>query len=174
MNRLFIALVGILIGGSAPLAVQAANTSSLCEAGELTLWSCTVKKNKKTASLCGSKGLSATSGYVQYRYGKVGHVELVFPNTHENTQKQFRYSRYTRPLTTYLSVRFKNNGVDYGLEYTDRDDPAEMADMDSKARARAQSTILRVSMPKGKETEIPCDATGTLMSLEDVLPNEEF
>ena len=174
MKFFLIALAGMWIALCAPRAAQAANATGLCAAEEQTLWNCVAKKSQKMASLCGSKDLSATKGYVQYRYGKVGHVELAFPATHENSQQQFRYARYTRPMTTYLAVRFKNNGIGYVLDYTNIEDPQELADMDQKARARAQSTVVRVTMPKGKETEIPCEATGTLMGLEDVLPNEDF
>lgn len=49
-----------------------------CTEGEVTLFSCQLKKGK-TVSVCASKDLSPTTGYLQYRFGKIGKIEMSLP-----------------------------------------------------------------------------------------------
>jgi hypothetical protein len=49
-----------------------------CAADEVTVFSC--PSRGKLISVCASKGWSATSGYVQYRYGPRGNAEIVVPD----------------------------------------------------------------------------------------------
>lgn len=51
--------------------------SSLCEANEVTVWSCETKK--KTFSLCASGDLDTRSGYMQYRAAHYGKISLRYP-----------------------------------------------------------------------------------------------
>lgn len=53
---------------------------SLCATEETVVFSCrTVGKKAKLLSLCGSKVLDEKTGYIQYRFGQPGNVELEFP-----------------------------------------------------------------------------------------------
>ena len=70
-----IALIGGLIG---LLAAPAWAAESHCRAQEHIVFSCSV--GKKTVSVCASADLSATSGYLQYRFGPKGALELAFPD----------------------------------------------------------------------------------------------
>ncbi|MFO1418187.1 MAG: hypothetical protein U1E83_05905 [Methylotetracoccus sp.] len=49
-----------------------------CSAEEATVFSCHTA-NGKLLSVCGSRALSAGTGYVQYRFGKAGSPELLIP-----------------------------------------------------------------------------------------------
>ena len=58
---------------------------SHCSELEQTIFSCSV--GKKIVSVCASKDISPTSGYLQYRFGKKGAPELVFPASTEPSQR---------------------------------------------------------------------------------------
>jgi hypothetical protein len=70
-----VAFVGGLIGF---LAAPVWAAESHCRAQERIVFSCSL--GKKTVSVCASADLSATSGYLQYRFGPKGAFELAFPD----------------------------------------------------------------------------------------------
>lgn len=162
--------IGLLVlafglwAGFSPVKIAAQkNSKSLCEANEQTIWSCSTVKNK-LASVCASKDLTADSGYVQYRFGILGKIELEFPKDRDGSQKAFKYSRYTRPLVTMLRLSFENAGVVYEIH---DDDNAE-----EKPPVRA--TYIEVQ-DGGKISTLQCrlpDA-GSLMNLEDIVLRDE-
>jgi hypothetical protein len=53
----------------------------LCFPDESIYFSCSLE-NGKMASICAKDNVSPTQGYVQYRYGVVGAVELEYPKKH--------------------------------------------------------------------------------------------
>jgi hypothetical protein len=61
-------------------SLGAGATESHCQRDEATLFSCRAA-NGKIISVCGSRQLSATEGYLQYRYGAKGAPELIYPPT---------------------------------------------------------------------------------------------
>lgn len=137
--------------------------ASLCTQGERVVWSCETAKEKKLASLCGSKDLSKTQGYLQYRFGRVGQVEMEFPRARVNTQSAFKYSRYTRPLVTYLKLEFVNDGFTYTIS----------DDFNSKEKPSRRDAAITVT-PSGanaKETTLRCrlPPMGSLTKLEDIV-----
>lgn len=50
---------------------------SLCSAGEVTLFGCGL--GQKRVAVCGSPDISAERGRLQYRFGRPGSLELVYP-----------------------------------------------------------------------------------------------
>lgn len=62
---------------------------TLCESGENVIWSC--KRNKRTYSFCASSEVSSESGYIQYRAGSPGSLELVFPKNKVPPEGLFEY-----------------------------------------------------------------------------------
>ncbi len=140
-------------------------SKSLCAKSEQTIWSCTTTR-KKIASVCATKSLTAESGYVQYRFGKVGKVELELPKSREGSQSFFKYSRYTRPLVTMLQLTFENS--DYLYQIHDDDNAEE------KPPIRVASIDIKKS-GSDKTTSIVCKnpTLGSLMKLEDIVPKDE-
>ncbi len=62
---------------------------SLCFVDEAVVFSCSSTKGK-TISLCSSSILTASDGYLQYRYGVIGKIpELVFPKRQEHPKEHF-------------------------------------------------------------------------------------
>ena len=55
---------------------------SLCNAQEQVIFSCSL--GKKMVSVCASNDFSASSGYLQYRFGQKDALELAFPNLTES------------------------------------------------------------------------------------------
>ena len=59
------------------LALPAHAGSPLCAGSEETLYDC--RSRGKHIAICASPGWTATSGYLQYRFGAAGHPEIVVP-----------------------------------------------------------------------------------------------
>lgn len=91
---------------------KGAKITSLCTEQEKIVWSCETK-GRKIVSICSSRELTKEHGYLQYRFGRPGRVELEYPRQRQNSQTAFKYFRYTRPLVTYLGLRFKAGEYDY-------------------------------------------------------------
>lgn len=150
------------------LPLDSIKAGSLCAKGERTVWSCETLRERKLASICSSQALDKSRGYLQYRFGRPGKIELEFPKERTNTQAVFRYARYTRPLVAMLNLKFVNNG----FTYTIGDDDNE----EEKPPVRDAAITITPSGANSKETTLRCrlPITGSLMTLEDVVQNEEF
>jgi hypothetical protein len=148
--------------------INSAKPGSLCTQGEQVLWSCETAKERKLASVCGSKNLDGTHGYVQYRFGRAGRVEMEFPRERANTQSAFKYSRYTRYMVTYLKLEFVNNG----FTYTVSDD----SNYEEKPGSRDADITITPAGANAKETKVRCrlPVTGSLMKLEDVVERRDY
>lgn len=152
---------------SFPAPSHALPAKNLCSAQEQVILSCTLKKTKQILSLCGSKNLSANKGYLQYRFGKRSRIELAFPLNRQGSQKAFTYARYTRPLVTYLQVRFVN--LDYTYEI--------FSQSDATPGASFASTGIAVTPDSNKPTrnfECSQPISGSLTKLEGIVPQVDF
>jgi hypothetical protein len=141
----------------------AVKSKSLCQANEQTIWSCATTKNK-TASVCASKDLAEDKGYLQYRFGSLEKIELEFPKERKDSQKSFKYSRYTRPLVTMLTLSFTNAGTVYEIHVDDNAEekpPVRAASIDIKDGAKELSVVCKLP------------TFGSLMRLEDFVPRDE-
>ncbi|WP_295969224.1 hypothetical protein [uncultured Xanthomonas sp.] len=116
--------------------------SPLCDKEELTLWTCQTRK--RVFSLCSSKVVNRTSGYLQYRASEGGKLVLQYPAEKKPPTGLFTYRSF---LNGNASIEFSNGGYRYSLF-----DPL-----------RSGSSIL-VSPPdtSGKDTEIACGPNQTL------------
>ena len=140
-------------------------TKTLCRANEQTIWSCAVKNKNKTASVCASKDLAEDRGYVQYRFGTAAKLEFEFPKERADSPKKFKYSRYTRPLVTMLTLSFENNGVVYEIHDDDN----------SEEKPPVRAASIDLSSYGGAIPSVVCKlpVTGSLMKLEDIMPRDE-
>jgi hypothetical protein len=145
--------------------VEAARTH--CDRSEQVVFSCVMLKSTKVLSICASKRLDGQNGYVQYRFGPSGNIELAFPADRMASQKQFGYGRYTRPLVTYLTLSFESNGYKYSIHQ----------DSNEEEKPRVNAAYLNVTPPEpeAKPIEMTCrqPTRGSLMLLEDVVPRTE-
>ena len=166
----FAILAGVYGLKTEPAAAQkvtktaASKSKSLCRASEKTIWTCTTTKNK-IASVCASKDLAEDKGYVQYRFGAPGKIELEYPKMREGSAQKFKYSRYTRPLVTMLMLEFENDGVTYEIHDDDN--------YEEKPPVRAAS----IEIANGdKSASVVCrqPVSGSLMELENIVPRDEY
>jgi hypothetical protein len=82
-------LLRITVIGGLLFGLHAAGATTLCTSEEEVIFSCTTKK-EKTVSLCSSAPLTATAGYLQYRFGAVDQdPELTYPTTREHPSRHF-------------------------------------------------------------------------------------
>lgn len=96
-------------------AASADAPATLCEAGERVYFSCATAPRGRIASLCGSADLGGASGYLQYRFGRPGAVELAFPSARAGSLHRFRYDHYLRPLVDRQGVWFVTGGYRYEI-----------------------------------------------------------
>jgi hypothetical protein len=84
-----------------------------CLPSEKIIFNCEFLKSKKLASVCASKNLTKTEGYLQYRFGKPGKLELVYPATRNRTQQQF-YWNQLHPYQSFINeLSFKSGNYLY-------------------------------------------------------------
>jgi YD repeat-containing protein len=145
--------------------------NSLCGAGERVLFSAFVEGSTKLVSVCSSKVLDDRRGYLQYRFGRPGKIELQFPSGTRNTQKAFTYTRYTRPLVTYLTLTFTTNKFRYSIH---QDDDSETSQASNSAYITIAPLPQKTDGPVGTTIRLGGRVTGTLMSLENVVINRPW
>lgn len=98
-------------------STHAANreTRTLCAADERVIFSCVLRQPAKMVSMCASKDLTNEKGYLQYRFGTPGKIELEFPKDRAHTQQQFDYSHYFRARVDMTEINFTVNDVNYSV-----------------------------------------------------------
>ncbi|MFW5837743.1 MAG: hypothetical protein ACOCVM_07020 [Desulfovibrionaceae bacterium] len=135
-----------------------------CLSGEKTIFTCQIKGKTKVVSVCASQDLGPDSGYVQYRFGKPGAIEMTYPANKAGSSQAFRVSTYTRAGTSYNSLSFKNKGVEYVVydDYVSEGGQEEFA------------SGVKVILPDKREVDIPCaDMVRNFWEVEGVVPEAE-
>jgi len=124
----FLALVSVT--GEKSSSSQVQQTNSLCDKDEHIVFSCALKPTTKVpakiVSLCASKDLSKERGYLQYRFGLPGKIELEFPKNREATQKNFHYNHYFRFQVDLTEINFQIDDYQYQIfdNYNGEEKPA--------------------------------------------------
>jgi hypothetical protein len=145
--------------------------NSLCARTEHIIFSCRTKSatkrpansSGKIVSLCASPDLGREQGYLQYRYGLPGKIELEFPQSRIGTQQMFHYTHYFRYQVDLTEISF--NVDDY--QYTVFDD------YNGEEKPAISREGVSVTAP-GKEKEVSFTCLGRAKAdyskLQDVLP----
>jgi hypothetical protein len=151
---------------AAESAAQPPVPNSLCHADEQIIFNCPIAKVTKLVSLCGSKTLDNRRGYLQYRFGRPGAVELQFPRERANTQLAFRYAHYFRAQVDRTEITFDNQ--DY--RYTIFDD----YEGDVKPPTREAGITISHHDVTGKEVQMACANKPTihLGRLATIIPRD--
>jgi hypothetical protein len=163
INKLLLLLsIVLLYWNTMLLAYETQRT--LCQEGEEVLFSCPVKDGATIVSLCGSKHLTAQEGYLQYRFGRAGHIELEFPTPRQETQQMFRYAQYSRYQVNRVAVSFQRGGYTYAL--------FDSYEGDTLPKTHQQGVQVTPSGVARKEVTLMCRraAIGNLYSLSAILP----
>lgn len=85
--RMVIGLSCLAMSAIAAWPCSAAAAPTLCKADELVVFSCPTDAH--TASICASKSISKSDGYMQYRYGRRDSVDLTYPDAGEKPADVF-------------------------------------------------------------------------------------
>jgi hypothetical protein len=93
----------------------APQSTSLCAKDERVIFSCPVRRPAKIVSLCASKDLTSARGYLQYRFGLPGKIELEYPKDRQGTQAKFQYTHYFRAQFDTTSINFTIDGYEYSV-----------------------------------------------------------
>lgn len=88
-----------------------ADEITLCQSHEEIYFSCPV--DGKVVSLCASGNISPDNGYVQYRFGVPGHIDLQFPNKPYPPKNHFEISDISSGNINFVHIKFKSGLYDY-------------------------------------------------------------
>jgi hypothetical protein len=168
----FIAIIAVVVfcftlpSGPAVSSVSQLQAGSLCENTEQVVFSCAIKKPARIVSLCSSKELTKDRGYLQYRFGLPGKIELEFPKQREQTQTAFKYSHYFRAQFDQTEISFTQDGYEYAIfdDYNGEEKPAR------------HDQGVRITPPNnGKEVTLACrgKARAQYGDLAEVFPEPE-
>jgi hypothetical protein len=160
MKYIVVAVVAICCA-----TASAVQTPSHCGPSEAIIFSCRIKGSTKIVSLCASKQLSKEAGYLQYRFGRPGAVELTFPEEKRNSQAQFLFNHYFRAQVDETQVIFKNGAYTYSIY----DDYAG----DIKPPEKRRGVMVENESGAGPENQ-DFECTGPVISrlanLEEIIP----
>jgi hypothetical protein len=89
--------------------------NSLCAMDERIVFSCPMEEPAKILSVCASKDLTSDSGYLQFRFGPPGKIELEYPKDRKGTQEKFQYAHYLRSRRdpARKHIHFNIDGYEY-------------------------------------------------------------
>ena len=138
---------------------------SLCQRDEKIVFSCAAGKQAKIVSLCSSKELTKDRGYLRYRFGLPGKIELEYPKDGERPQQAFKYSHYFRSQVDTTEISFSLNGYEYAI----------IDDYNGEEKPVHHSQGITITPPNnGKEVTLSCRgrAKAHYGDLADVFPVE--
>jgi hypothetical protein len=134
------------------------HAGGLCAASEATYFACDTRQ-KKTIAICGSPPSS-----VQYRFGRVGAVELAHPEHASQGPGRLLYAHHFRASSDRTEVSFSNGSTTYAVfDYSD--DGKRRAGVRVEAGGRAVELLCAgavVSRLRSLEGKIACDRESAL------------
>ncbi|MFC0667515.1 hypothetical protein ACFSKY_13270 [Azotobacter chroococcum] len=86
--------------------------TTLCASQEDIYFSCHLMGGK-IVSVCASKDTTATTGYVQYRYGLPASLEMIFPKEITPPKGVFKFVNASEGSVNKDILKFKNGGYTY-------------------------------------------------------------
>lgn len=146
------------------LPLSVAQSTSLCARDERVIFSCPVRRPAKIVSLCASKDLTSDRGYLQYRFGLPGKIELEYPKDRQGTQSKFQYTHYFRAQFDMTSINFTIDGYEYSV----------FDDYNGEEKPKISTQGVSVTAPgKPKEVSFVCRTKpkADYNDLQAVLPN---
>lgn len=132
---------------------QQARSLSHCANGERVVFSCRMKG--KVVSVCASAQLEARVGYVQYRYGALGKVELALPAKETFKPSDVGYFSFPGAGSREYYMKFANGNTWYFIRYSSvrgDDDPK------TDASNRHESAWLVVTNGRKKSFSRSCSS----------------
>ncbi len=140
--------------------------NTLCAKNERVIFSCPVKRPAKIVSVCASKDLAGDRGYLQYRFGLPGKIELEYPKDRQGTRAKFHYTHYFRAQFDMTSINFTIDGYEYSV----------FDDYNGEEKPKISSQGVSVTAPgKPKEVSFVCSTKpkADYDDLQAVLPSSQ-
>lgn len=97
------------------LLLASTTVPSHCNNTEKVIFNCKIKESHKTLSLCASQNFQASDSYLQYRFGKIGKIELEYPENKNNSLSKFLFNHYFRYQADYSTLKFKRGSYEYTI-----------------------------------------------------------
>ena len=109
--------------------------------------------------------LTKDRGYLQYRFGLPGKIELEFPKQREQTLSSFKYSHYFRAQFDQTEISFTSEGHEYAI----------FDDFNGEQKPAQRDQGIRITPPGGKETTLNCRGKAKVQygDLAEVFPEPE-
>ncbi|WP_133300348.1 hypothetical protein [Paraburkholderia lacunae] len=102
-------VAGLILFGTKVASAEA----TLCQSHEEVYFSCPT--DGKVLSVCASGNISPDNGYVQYRFGRVGRIELEYPEKPYPPRKLFSISHISGGNLSFTHFKFSSRGYHYVL-----------------------------------------------------------
>jgi hypothetical protein len=95
------------------LATGFTYSQTLCASEEESVFDCEI--GKKILSVCASKELDDSKGWLQYRFGTAEKIDLSYPETKVHPKKYFQFNRAYSAAENVMvgELRFKNGATQY-------------------------------------------------------------
>ncbi len=122
-----------------------------CGKGEVDYFSCQIVGNEKVVSICGSVADSDNNAdsWLQYRFGRIGKIELKYPAEKKNSVSKFEGNWFNR--YNVVDLRFINGQAIYNVALNDR----YGGDGEAPARKSASGEV-NVEVGKLKPISLAC------------------
>lgn len=102
-----------------------AKTKSHCVGSERVVFTCKIKN--KVASICASNDFGSNSGYMQYRFGRIGSPEVIIPKKTDAHHSKIAYKYFEQGNGgTAIYIRFSEGSYQYyiySVSFRGDDDP---------------------------------------------------
>jgi hypothetical protein len=113
-----------------------------CTPGEINYFTCNVKGSDKLVSVCGNQfrshdnpdGQINDDAWLQYRFGRPGQVELIYPAAKTPLIKKFSGEYILANDIRLYSLTFFNHGFSYEIEF--------VHDWNIRVKGKGRSTAL--------------------------------
>ncbi len=110
-------LVAAFVLLAAPVSSIADTKPTHCRGDEKIYFNCSIKESKKIASICGAgyDEQKNESGYLQYRFGAIGHPEFEYPATtsKEGMKDKFNFSQSRNAEYSHYDLTLQFNNLHY-------------------------------------------------------------
>jgi hypothetical protein len=151
---------------SPAFSVSQLQAGTLCESGEKIVFSCSVGRAAKIASVCSSKELTKDKGYMKYRFGLPGKIELEYPKEQKLAREAFEYAHYFRALVDSTEIRFTLDGHKYSVS----------DDYNAEEKPVHNVQALIIERPNGTHVTLKCRgrAKAQYGDLPDAFPDHKW
>lgn len=124
----------------------------------------------RIVSVCGSADPGALNGYLQYRFGRIGHIEMQYPSMQEGSARQFRFYHYGRYRVERLGLIFRRRNFEYTTysHYEGDEKPEKtligltVSRDDGRTVSDLRCTLPLVDRLSELEDAVPCDRGNAL------------